>query len=400
MIYKKLESITIGDLQNLIENEVGEGKTIEYKSILKIDSGDERKEFLADITSFANTDGGDIIFGIKENSSSHLPVEINGIEVKNEDELLRQIESILRDSVSPRIPDVDFKLINVDAGKCVLIIRVGASLLLPHRIIYKGYDKFFSRNAKGKYPMDVSELRAAFTMSHSLEQEIENYKKERLASIRQNQYKELEESKPIFVFYSIPLSAFRSSHLFEMKTLINISKELNLPAFSERLARSITIDGIKFSGTNPDFYSNAAIAYYKTNGIVEQATTDFLHPKDFYGPDNPRYNMITINALLASLVDLVDGLKKYYIKLDITLPLLLSCAFINAKDYSFETFFPSRVNHQPKMDRNLAMTPDVYLEDLTVDTGTILRPMLDSIWNAFGYESCEAYDAEDKLIKK
>jgi len=33
---------------------------------LKIDTGDDRKEFLYDITSLANTNGGIIIFGIEE----------------------------------------------------------------------------------------------------------------------------------------------------------------------------------------------------------------------------------------------------------------------------------------------------------------------------------------------
>jgi predicted HTH transcriptional regulator len=183
MIYKRLDSIKISDLQSLIDNEVGENKTIEYKSELKLDSGDERKEFLADITSFANADGGDIIYGIKENPSTNLPSEINGIEIESNDELIRKIESILRDAVSPRIPDVDFKIIECTVNCYVLIMRVGASLLSPHRVTYKGYDKFFSRNAKGKYPMDVNELRTAFTMSHSLTQEIEDYKKELITSI-------------------------------------------------------------------------------------------------------------------------------------------------------------------------------------------------------------------------
>lgn len=211
MIYKQLDNITTSDLQSLIDNKVGENKTIEYKSELKLDSGDERKEFLADITSFANADGGDIIFGIKENPSTNLPCEINGIEIKNDDELIRKIESILRNAVSPRIPDVDLKIIKCTVNCFVLIMRIGASFLSPHRVTYRGYDKFFSRNAKGKYPMDVNELRTAFTMSHSLAQEIENFKKERIAAIKLNQYKELEDDKPFFVFHSIPISVFRNT---------------------------------------------------------------------------------------------------------------------------------------------------------------------------------------------
>lgn len=55
VINKHITEICIRDLQMLIDNEVGEGKSLEYKSELNIGSGDERKEFLADISSFANS---------------------------------------------------------------------------------------------------------------------------------------------------------------------------------------------------------------------------------------------------------------------------------------------------------------------------------------------------------
>ena len=59
MINKKLEDIKPEDLQNLIVNGVSESKTIEYKSELPLNTGDAKKEFLADVSSFANTSCGD-----------------------------------------------------------------------------------------------------------------------------------------------------------------------------------------------------------------------------------------------------------------------------------------------------------------------------------------------------
>ena len=49
-------------------------KTIEYKAELHIDTGDDRKEFLADVTSFANSNGGDLIYGIQEDREKISPV--------------------------------------------------------------------------------------------------------------------------------------------------------------------------------------------------------------------------------------------------------------------------------------------------------------------------------------
>jgi len=174
MLSKKLSNITLEDFHDFIKNEVGESNTHEYKSELNITSESDRKEFLADITSFANADGGDIIFGIKEDSKTNLPMELIGIDIDNEDVFIRRIESILRDSISPRLPQIDYLPINIRDNKYIFLVRVGHSYLSPHRIDYKGWEKFYSRSSKGKYRMEIEELRLAFTMQQTLEKNIYN----------------------------------------------------------------------------------------------------------------------------------------------------------------------------------------------------------------------------------
>ena len=84
MIPKPLSEIVSSDFLNLIENEVPESKTIEYKQALNLKTDSEKKEFLADISSFANTSGGDLIYGIAENEKN-LPSKFENIEIKNFD---------------------------------------------------------------------------------------------------------------------------------------------------------------------------------------------------------------------------------------------------------------------------------------------------------------------------
>jgi predicted HTH transcriptional regulator len=64
---KPLSSITESDLLDLIANQVAEGKMIDYKLTLPGNSDDEKREFLADVSSFANTVGGHLILGVDEN---------------------------------------------------------------------------------------------------------------------------------------------------------------------------------------------------------------------------------------------------------------------------------------------------------------------------------------------
>ncbi len=50
-------------LQLLITDQVVESKTIEYKETLSISTRDERKEFLADVSAFANELCPKVVYG-------------------------------------------------------------------------------------------------------------------------------------------------------------------------------------------------------------------------------------------------------------------------------------------------------------------------------------------------
>jgi len=54
-----------------------------YKATMSFHGDGNRKEFLADVSSFANTDGGMTIFGISE--ASGLPIQANGFNCTDAD---------------------------------------------------------------------------------------------------------------------------------------------------------------------------------------------------------------------------------------------------------------------------------------------------------------------------
>jgi|SRR5215213_1953265 len=165
MIAKNLELITLNDIRDLVTNNVLERRTLEYKALLPDNSDSSKKEFLADVSSFANTIGGDLVFGITEQGSV-LSNDL-GIAVTDIDAEIARLNSIIRDGISPRIQP-DIISIPADLDKRVVIIRVRGSLEGPHRVVYKAHDRFYARNSNGKYPMDVLELRAAFAQSSNL----------------------------------------------------------------------------------------------------------------------------------------------------------------------------------------------------------------------------------------
>ena len=78
----------------LRDHRVIETRTLDYKLQLPGKTDADRKEFLADVSSFANAAGGHIIFGVQEKEG--VPVAIPGLTRVNPDAAIQDIESRIR----------------------------------------------------------------------------------------------------------------------------------------------------------------------------------------------------------------------------------------------------------------------------------------------------------------
>src|SRR5713101_3738494 len=136
MLGKSIDQITEQDLRNLIENSVLERKTLEYKATLPDNSDGDKKEFLADVSSFANSVGGDIVFGIACDSLTGVPKSVGGFSVTSFDQEILRLESSIRDCIEPRIGGIGFQPVSLLGGKFALILRIPKSWNSPHRVSY------------------------------------------------------------------------------------------------------------------------------------------------------------------------------------------------------------------------------------------------------------------------
>ena len=205
MLSKPVKQITIADVQALITDAVPEGRTVDYKLALPGASDAEMKEFLADVSSFANTAGGDLLLGVSEDKG--VPTKTVGLTEPNEDGAILRLENAIRDGLEPRI-QAELRFFGDAGGPRLLIVRVKRSWLQPHRVIYKGHDKFYARNSAGKYQMDTSELRAAFTAADRVYQHVGEFVRRRLGELAANATPLPFQAGPKVVLHLIPLEAF------------------------------------------------------------------------------------------------------------------------------------------------------------------------------------------------
>lgn len=166
MIGRLFDDIRQEDLHQLVEQSVSEGRSLEFKRELPNGTDAGVKEFLADVTSLANAQGGDLVFGIEDTGG--VASALTPLAVVDPDAAILRLENMLRDGVEPRLANVRSKWIPLASGGGALVLRISSSMAAPHRIKFKNSGRFYARNSRGKYEMDTHELRAAFNGSEQI----------------------------------------------------------------------------------------------------------------------------------------------------------------------------------------------------------------------------------------
>ncbi len=137
------------DLQGLIQNEIQEDSNLEYKASPALQKTDKKKAELAkDVSSFANSAGGIIIYGICEDEDNHLPRNLdeglNPIEINKE-----WVEDVLQGNIHPRILGIDINQVNLETshpGKVAYVLTIPQGET-AHQASDKKYYKRFNFQA-------------------------------------------------------------------------------------------------------------------------------------------------------------------------------------------------------------------------------------------------------------
>jgi hypothetical protein len=378
MLDKRLGDITVEDIQALVENNVLEGKTLEYKSELPGNASDDKKEFLADVSSLANTLGGELIYGVRENNGA-VDSEIGLISIDADAEIAR-LENIIRDGVSPRIP-VEMHPIQWE-NKTVLVLRMRASLQAPHRVVFGGHDKFYRRNSNGKYPMDVGELKIAFLQSGEIVERIRRFREVRISDIQAGEAPLPVMSTDRFIgIHIIPLSAFNATQRLSPRVIEDVSsgrESLFTPFPSvSNYSHQINLEGVVVYTPNQEqrswhytqMYHDGKIEVYDSVKLTRAAGS--------------QSKTIAMHDLESSTLAYVNKMRKMLDKLGFNPPYYVFVSLIGVRGLSvhmpqgaFESTVPIRQND--------LLLPEVLLEKSDDDLVQKLKPVFDMVWNAAG----------------
>jgi hypothetical protein len=205
-----LTNIPLGEivedhLQRLIAAQAAESLHVEYKRETYGTNDDQRREFLADVSSFANAAGGDLIIGMS--AAKGVPTAIHPFTGDGDAERLR-LEQMARDGLFPRITNLQTRAVPLAEGGFVVLVRVPKSYNPPHRIIFKNNGRFWARSSAGKYEPNVEELRRIFTEAPLLAERVRAFRTERIARIAAHETPVSLLDGGSLVLHVVPFAAF------------------------------------------------------------------------------------------------------------------------------------------------------------------------------------------------
>jgi hypothetical protein len=151
---------TGSDLEGLIRNEVQESLRLEFKSSPALGkSSDQRKELSKDVSAFANSAGGTIIYGIVE--KDHVAKSIDaGIDP---DKISKEwVEQVINSTISKRIDGIIITPINIGTGtgvRVAYVVTIPKSNRAPHQANDKKFYKRFNFQSIAMEEYEIEDLR-------------------------------------------------------------------------------------------------------------------------------------------------------------------------------------------------------------------------------------------------
>lgn len=181
---KELAKNNDNTLRAFLEKKIPEGYYLDYKIELsrKADK-DEKREFLKDVTGFANANGGNIIIGAQEPSET-LTLEDQLIGIVDGDKIAHDLERLASSSIDPRIPGLRILPVTLSIGRSkgryAIVVHIPPSLGRPHMVNYKDekgkeHKTFYVRHTESTVSMSTHEVRESVFASATAEARAKDY---------------------------------------------------------------------------------------------------------------------------------------------------------------------------------------------------------------------------------
>jgi hypothetical protein len=397
MLETPLDQMDKPYVESLIENQVAEGRHLDYKEALPGDGEKEKNRFVDDICSFANTDGGDVIFGLRDKRDSAgqktgTP-EYAGLKGLNFDQDKLRLEHIILHGVQPRITGIQFHPIDGFKDGPVLIMRIPKSYNAPH--MTKHDNRFHSRTDSGSYVMDVQEIRAAFIASETLPERVRRFRADRLAKVAGGDTAVRLNNGPKMVLHVVPLSSFAQKQSHDLSEICKDPTPV-VPIGSREFDHRHNFDGLLSYASSKD--RSSVLSYTQ---LFRDGTVEIVEANHIQGGAHEKGITCAYEQDALSAIEIAARVQK---RLGIEPPLIVMMSLLGVRGYKIagwdqkyrgEAPFPG----QEQIDRDDLLSDDLVIEQYEDDWRRLMRPIFDAVANAAGWPRSMSYDEEGARLR-
>jgi hypothetical protein len=380
---KKLTDLQEQDLQRLVNDQVQERDTVEYKRDMYGNSDADKREMLKDIASMANHRGGYLLIGIDEDQEG-IPINVGGIEPGNH---VERITSSCLDNIDKRIVGLEIKDVPLSNGRVVIVVSIPESLNAPHMITYQEVNQFWKRHGRQKVKMTIDEISEAFDRRLSNLNRLERFLFTRKAQILENvggQTQMVISTSPAFL---------RNEMIFDNQDGNLRQMILNAPHLSCGQPHP-TINGLRADESIPYHNSPSFDKYIEvfSNGYIEFGKQ--IEQRQEYGVCIA--SLVEI-PLIVNFMQFIQGIYEQYLPLT---PIVVNFSILNANGIWLI------VSRQPFEDSKVKWTEQhlelgsFYIENISEQRKLQTKKICDRLYQAFNHDRCDLFDDDGTFKTK
>jgi hypothetical protein len=361
---------------------------LDFKRDLPKEDHEGRKEFFSDISAFANTSGGDLVYGMLEKDGvatelvpQSLPTSVDGYVLK--------LQSSIRDRIEPMVQGVGIHPVALAEGGHALVIRIPRGFTGMHR--FKGDGNFYVRKTRSNAPLDVPGIISKVSDYLGREDRVKAFFARRYADILANEHSIPLPPGPKLVVHLVPVRDFLDGQEIDIERATK-SGTIPLLSTAESYSSRNTYDGRAFfeadEGTATQF------TLVMRSGVVEACYDLF---PSYLPADSKRVS-------LANIEDNVLRFLRTFITANFadattSWPLLVRVALLGTNGLPFESGIRNsrHTSHRvPVRQPSPALVlPEVLLEGPGEDLEDLMHDAFVRMWHAWGYSTSLSYRKDD-----
>lgn len=371
------------DLSELVAAQVPEGLRIDYKKDIYGNTDADKREFLKDISAFANAFGGHLIVGVEEENG--IAIAIPGVSNVNPDDIVLRLEQLSHTGIEPRIQGLRVRAVPLATGRHCFVLRIPRSWYPPHRVSAQNSNRFWVRNSGGAHEASMEELRTLFTLGADALHRVHQFRDERLREINSGNSARPLQGNGRLILHIVPLAAATSAWQVNLAKVFETHQAFR-PIGTLGMSPRFNFEGfVNERGGDQNFgytqvFRNGALEATKAKIIAERDGKRFIPGHKFE------------RDLFEVLPGYLNGLRD----VGVLPPLVVLLTLDGVRGVGYAVLRGAFEDSTPAIEREVLFLPECLINEYGPDADyhRAVKPAFDALWNTMGRACAQSFSAD------